>query len=574
MKITYLPTPSEAEGLAAQHLPAFFKGREQFKPALVHSYRTFIQTSAQQGNTEPFDQHVPALFSAAAELKDYIHQEYQAPLQITDKAQKFLDEISMQQSNNNISPVWLIGAYLRYAAALSNIGSDERDLLLHLVNPSVLKSITATNEAWAAHVGGFHSILIAEDLSDDSKYSHAFSNLHGEIVDLLKDELAKSFPSHTVYPFAGIAKFGVSFLIGCYLDQVFPIGLPPRNNRDNKNPGHGTRMSRVTFSIHDVVHADLDPRENSLEKLIYYATDAFVEMGGNGPGFIKFYTPIAVRRYMALMACLKAINHAFLSQLLPYAGKEEYKKAMLGFFLMTHEYAFYNSSSFTNNDLADVIHKLVAGSKSGLLSNEAWESSYDPLQTSPFNGASTFSEAELINYAFNNKLVKDNTVSVGKSFYSLFPQPPREESIRKLVHRARATPSISGRFIDIEFDLRTGQKKRYTYPTLFLKWHNIDDSLGLLKMAGVKIAKPDIAGLELPEARKVVTKTLNTVRSELMKLIDHFESRATFFATQPGPNGTSMADRYFQWQFKTQTRLDEVIDKVVPKPTGHRMTMG
>lgn len=569
-----VPTPSkslgtalsttEAHGLATQHLPTFFKGQEKYAAPIVHAYRNFTQNFQTNTLNIAIQQHVEAIIPISTALKKYIQADHKMPFAKPKFVQNFLDEIDRREAQKNVDPIWLLGIYLRYAAAVSDFSDDERDLIMHLVDHETFESILQ-NEPWDSHIYTSTSVLANENYTPVVHWSY-YQNLHHSMSDLLTAELQKYFPSPVYYPFAGSAKFGISFMITCYLNQVFPLGLPLRNKKDNKLPAHGTRLSPLPFISHDILHGDIDSRIKAIKELILGKASAFVERGGYAPDFIKFYTPIAVRQYQALMSCLNHIHNAFLGQLLPYFGKAEFKKTIIGFFLMTHEYPEYDANIYTDNDLETAVHQLTSNSKNVLLSSTAWESAADPLKTSPLDGSSALSEAEILKYVFQNNLIPDlrnGSISTPNNFYTTYPQPPIEESLARLVHKASAILSPSGRFMDVTFQLKTGQTQSYSYPTLFLKWSNVNDSLALLKMADVNVQKPDISGLNIKESRTIVKQHLKVVRHELIKLLDHFESRAAFFANKKDVDGSSLGDRYFQWQFKLQNKVDIATTRVL-----------
>jgi len=590
MKITYVPTPSETEGLAAKHLPSQFIGLKQFNPALLHKYRATVGTTMNNPlrnyNVGLLCQHNEALVPLVASLKRFIADENISPAVTLKHAisQRFIDEISRHEKDSDLTLTWMLLIHMRYAVAVSELSADEHDLYKHFVHSNILGGLLEDN-AWIDHYKSLFSIATADRNDSSSSYYYA-PNIDHSVSDLIDQELNKHYPAPVILPFVDIAKFGVTFLIQCYLQNVFPLGLPSQKKHDGKLSAHGVRLSSGLFIIHDLLHTIIDPRKKALELHIKKKTDAFAAKDGYAPAFVKSYTPIAVQRLTAIMQCLSMIQHYFMTHLLPRYGKNEYTQAMNGLFFIMHEYPSYNDSLFENNDLEDIIRSLSNGTKKSLLSKSRWGSPEDPLKTSPIDGKSHLgvnedeTKAKIIQYVFSEVLLKNEiTILKPRHFDELTAlklttkdyEKAKRKKIRSLIHSVELKQSQ--RFIDVEFTMKDGNHIKNSYATLYHKWTNMDDSLGLLKMAGIVIAKPKLAGLSIDESRALAQTTLRQVRKQLAGTIDQFRDRAIFFANLKQKDGTSLTECYFQWQFKTQTRLDEVIAKAVPKPNGPKMTL-
>ncbi len=189
-----------------------------------------------------------------------------------------------------------------------------------------------------------------------------------------------------------------------------------------------------------------------------------------------------------------------------------------------------------------------------------FESAHDPLHTSPITGESALSKKQILEYAFKNDLLMDDSVLRAISNNS------DDEKLRMMVKKATATLSATGRFIDVKFEMKSGQTNSYSYHTLLHKWSNIDDSIGLLKLAGIKVVKSDISKLPPAAARRAVQAELRSVAEKLRRLVDVFEATARYFIHAQGPEEKTLNERFFQRQFSTQRKVGEVIQQSLARP--------
>lgn len=562
MKISYSPRYSlsnqEAHALAVQKLPANFKGHNDINLEVVNGYRAFIRNSPNISQIVQVD-HVEALKPLTTALKKYILQNPALEPNVTNR---FYLEITEREKANKIDPVWLIFVHLRYAAAVSELSKDERNLFKHLVNPQILRGLFESN-SWLDHYKAITSIALADDHKNSTGATYTFQNVHYEIGELIDKQILKYFPPTVFYPFPGIGKFGICFLIQSYINQIFPLGLPAANKNDNRIQAHGSKLSRVSFMIHDTLHADVDPRGGTVKAHIINKTEQYYSRGGITIPFVKYYTPLAVKYYIVLMHSLEQIYNKFIQHLLPYYGKNEFQRAMVGFFLIVHELPAYRGDVYSNNDLEDIISSMVKWSKAAQNSKFSWESSFDPLNTSPIDGKSIFCKEQIFRSFVDKHLAKDARILMPSCYYSTSPLPDRAEYIRELVSGYKITNS--DRFIDAEIVFRTGQIIKYSLPTLYHKWTNLDDSIGLLKLAGINIIKPDLTGLEREASRKLARDTINQVREQLVILLDDFARKAKFYAIHQFEPQPSLTNKFFTWHFATTTRINATIDKSLEK---------
>jgi len=538
-----------SDALAARVLPSQFIGQKQYDPKIVQAYRQHVKNSGDQERA--LLEHCDALAPLAEALSQYI----QANDPTHPLAQHFLTEISDHILRKEITPLWIMMASLRYAAAVSNVSADENDLFMHVINPNIFEGILKRN-AYKNQWTTLQSIELTDKRNNTIETFYSLQNLHHTMLNSIGEEVEKTFPPAAVYPMAGVGKFGLSFLLRCYNHDTFLLGLPKK-----KSVGaHGTNMSRVGFIVHDLLHRQVDPGFRGVKKHVAQKADIFVGAGGDAEQFIRFYSPVAVYKHTVLKGFLDTLQTSFQNYLISHYGKSEFLKTMGGAFMVYHEYPTSPEELLDLNSLENIIKKLAINTKNTLSSKDVWESPFDPLQTSPKTGKSALSQKAIIEGSFRNSLLQED-IWLPQSYHTTSPTPDRSAFIEKMVSKAEVVSSQ--RFIDVKFSLKNGQKFTYTFTTLFHKWHNMDDAIGLLKMAGVSIEKPDLSLLNTEDSRKMAQDTLRTVRKEVKTLVDHFQDRALFFATLKDKEGKSLADTYFNWHFNLQAKIDAVTAKAL-----------
>lgn len=487
--------------------------------------------------------HCPLLIPFVQKLRDFI------TLHGGTAASRFQAELTDHLTKTDTNIYWMLGMYFRYAASLGNVTPDERDFLEHSVNPHIFKGLLS-DDAWKDYFQTIYSIDREDDGRGSITRTYHLHNINYEMIEFTDDLLSKIFPVKIIYPFPGKGKFGVSFLVNCYLQGIYPVGFPTTPQK-----AHGTPTSMIGFAVHDLLHSNIDPRFDAVKAHILEEADAHFLKGGDARTFVRSYAPHAVRKYHVLMNTLQEIYHDFLTRLLPAYGKEEFTRTMNGFFLNVHEFPTYSARTFKTNDLEKIITSLTGGAVAALGSYDGLESPFDPLETSPITGESLKSKKEIITYAFYNYLLKDPRVTLPTSYYEQI-DVDHTKFIHGLITKAKVKQSP--RFIDVIFGLRTGQELKYTFLTLFHKIQNAEDGRGLLRMSGINIPPPDF--LSLGSERENAQTYLKHISQHLQKLVEQFRDRAIFFANYKRSDGLSLADRYFNWHFNQEKAVKAKLE--------------
>jgi hypothetical protein len=549
------PSLPEAEHIIANHLPNQFRGLKRFNPLVVEKFRYFYRNFP--GNQDfAAVTHFPDLLPFVIELDKTMASSGHTPV-----ISKFRSEIDFHVKNRDVSMAWVLGIHLRYMAGTSVISEEERDLFTHVVRPEIFNGLIK-REAWQDHFKTFFSIGIEDDLDRGIETHYLTQNIHGKAIDYASSQLSRYYPANFYYPILGQGHFGVSFLVGSSLRGVFLMAFPPRPLK-----AHGTRLG--AFGLHDALHGMVDPRQRSLESYIVEEADHYVGRGGDAINFIERFTPHAVRQHRALMSALLNIYQDFITRLLPAYGRQEFVETMNGFFWVQHEASGYSPFSYKSHDLEGIIEKLARAAVSGLRDKYGWESSFDPLETSPIDGRSALTQEQMVHYAFENRLVKDRRIILPSSYYQQYPLPGQAEYLRGLARKKqiKAKVSSSPRFIDVAFSFNSGQQITYTFPTLFHKWLNMDDSIGLLNLKGSdRLTKPFLQGTPYP--RQLAIQTLDKVRERLEQTIYHWRDRAIFFAKYSRPDGSTLSNEYFKEHFKEATLMQRELDRLLPVDDG------
>jgi hypothetical protein len=115
----------------------------------------------------------------------------------------------------------------------------------------------------------------------------------------------------------------------------------------------------------------------------------------------------------------------------------------------------------------------------------------------------------------------------------------REKMITSLISKAYV--QRSPHFVDVFFELKTGQKKRYSMATLVQKWLNADDFLGLLAFAGKFIVKPDLSQSDNPQI--AAKETFDAMKKGLSELVSEFNDFAQY-VVQSDRKGENLSDQY------------------------------
>jgi len=570
---------NDVQALATHVLPSQFIGSDRLRPGMTYGSDLLnrkAETLEELVNSILY-QHRGDLEPLVLAIKDFIASENDGQL-VKEKAaiaQSYIDEISMRISKKQIDLFWLSFVHFRYLIAMSDVSEPEYELFRHFSYPNLLKGFTALG-----HETDFVKILLSlglDETFDGRTITQPYSpTLSYKIWEQIDEELMKYSLVNRTFPMLGTGKAGVSFMVQCYLQNISIIGMPSQKKRDGRLPAHGVRMSVGPFALHDLAHQLVDSRMAIVRAHIFKAADYFVKKGGDATDLVRAYTPIALHKYFTLMNAFLRLQQLLMRFLLATNDQQAYKKAMLGFFYITHEYPVYDDSIFQQNDLSFLISKAIDYTILVLFDPQMWESAEDPLMTSPIDGASHLgandqeTKAKIAQYVFSEILIKNNLIALtDRDMKQMLNLPSDQQEAfkrKKIKEKIKAINiNLSELFIDVEFKMRDGNAHKFPFPTLKFKWGNLDDTLGLLKMAGVLIKKPDLSDMSFEQSRIVVRQTLDDARARLVGCIEYFKALALSLANTKGVDNMSLTDQYFKWHFNLQTNIDQLAEKSLTK---------
>lgn len=515
----------EAEHMVANHCPGHFGGLKKFNPDLVRQWRIAtmgvpLRHALSPQILQPFPLFQTLFDTLLARLQTHAPTPALQALEQQVRAHKICG-----------GAVNLLGDYFAYAATLGAPSAEELDFFTHVIEKAPLSGFGI--QFWETYIP---ALAAGKNPLLQGREPIVVTDLHHEMWHFAEAEVTKTFPIKSIYPLFN-QHFGLSFMVGTSLQNVFLVAIPNASLR-----GHGIRSSPLGFAAHDFAHGEIDPKLRSVIMHVMMRANQYASQGGDAAAFIQWYAPLAVRRYNTLMNGLLTIYQRFLDTLFPTYGQQELAQTMAGFFLASHEYPSFATDIYDTPDFSKIIEKLTERTAEALECGDL-ESPKDPLRTSALTGRSSLPRAEILRRGLK-RLVENSTVQMPQSYYAQYPLPDRTQYIRGMITGASVISSPL--FLDVTFQLKTGQVIKQTDVTLYHKWHNMDDALGLLRMAGRPIAKPALVAGDEAASRGIAQRTLRQVQGALQDLVRHFKDRATFFAEYRGAGGESIADQYFR----------------------------
>lgn len=539
----------------ASKSPAHFSGVKFYNPEYAKEFSAFMKKF---NNLDGYDQNSGIYKPFALGLKNYLNEIPRE--EQTENVLRIKGELDSHLEKQTLSAAWLLSAHFRSAAAISKVSFDEREVFDHVSDKKAISRIYDSSDLqnrknyWRHFKAISHRLDYPEEHYDKETLELAFDY---RFYEKMKERCEQFFISKTTYyPIAGAGKLGLSLLLSAYLNDEYLLGLPKKPLK-----AHGVKMSPLGFITHDVFHANIDNRSDALLAYVRNKMNTYVRIGGDANVFAYHYLPYAIKKYQHLMGVFQELYYQFVTKLLPKHGKKEYDQTLVGFFILLHEFPEFKANTFQSNDLDYVINQLSKDAISALSDDFAWESPYDPFMTSPIDGQILLKREEILDVIEGLKEELANTLygSMSESYSS------EQNKLLFELLLAKTTVDISQRFIVIEFTMRSGEIKTLQFATLYHKWQNIDDTLGLLKLAGNGIVKPEIKANNIKEhlaAREVVQNILHKTQESVEDLIKHFRDRALYFANSKGYEGLSLSDLYFETHFKAEATLNAKLNSL------------
>jgi hypothetical protein len=556
------PSREELVKTIQSHHPKEF-GVNMIDQNVVKDHRTNLQQFDGKVPEAFFATHSPAILPLFTKLEQFLTQ-YARSHPDHKFTGRLLREMTFQREDQHISPLWLLGMHLRFAASISRITDDERNLFSHVPFPNLFFGLLE-KEAWKHSLSSKISLDEYENKGFELPDMHWSSKIKTPMIDLLADRTRKLLPSPILYPLPGEGKLGVSLMVESNLNDVYPACFPTTPKK-----GHGIHLSQFGFGIHDMLHKYADRRHYNIVEHVLRRAEAHANSNGNTWKFAEIYPPVAAQRYRVIMGGLKSIYNDMVTKLLPRDGKTAFNRAMVGFFWSLHEAPNFPPHLYDMNDFGKILYTITAPSHHNTVAVatddlDSWESSYDPLSTSPIDGTTKLTDAEILDHPVIKSLTIDQAQRY-KYEFQYYPSPllttvySADDIVSKTVTR---TP----RFIDVTFKMFDGEELVYSFPTLYQKWTNVNDNLSLLQYGGTNLTKPTLPTDESQRdtARVIAQDLLERVRLQISDHVKHFHDVASYFSKDDSNgNRESLENRFFRAHFKQEQKVGKALEPVAP----------
>jgi hypothetical protein len=540
------------------------------------------------------------------------------PEEKNEKIKDLLDEINFMISKKKVSPVWTTQLSARLAFAMSTPSEDEISLFQHFLSKNS-KALLQTPEDLLRSI---ESIL---SYSGDlrvlfDRYSHNSRKLWHDDMERLFEMHPATPLVEIVYPILGESYIGIPVLNAFATENVTLMALPTEDKKINAHgvKGHNDKpgASIAAFLSHEALHHTLmvENKSNAFYMHMHRRTIEAVEEGDSAERFFESCMPYEALRYQGIHALLQLAMIGFMEDTLKTQKLVPFKRSMVGQFYMTHEYPGFNFSTFDETSATGVVTNLANATLASFEEVDAWESATDLLQTSPFDGSSSLSNDDIIEsfidhvnqriiylpelqrytYLSQSSNISTSTGDLNtlvpaslptteaipnievasdlEKIEDLIPNveilPTETHSLIPLDEIYKAEVKRSNRYIDILINMNDGNEIKYSYPTYYHKWNNLDGTIGLLAYAGTKVEKPELPD-DLEEARKVCAQLLSTTEGLLKEQINYFVEQATQVFNKKNTTlpGHSIEEAYKIWVGSMNMPLEKTATTAEDVPT-------
>jgi hypothetical protein len=556
-----LLTPTlNREDIIKSH-PKDFGNFKDVDQTVIKDLQKFWVSLPDKNEKTVYQTNCPALKPLLKNLESYLLTFTKHPnVDVQNHALDLVDEIGIHTKPNrltkqgNITLEWFYDIHTRFHAVF---GHTEQEIAA--IKPTGLGSVLTVlfeNGTWKKPGTFYVPEIYSDELFDVMQHQYLSKS------DVEK-EIDRYLPPAFFYPMIGKGKVNPSFMVQMYLKGIYPVAYTTKKLGFHGLSEEETRASGMTG--HDIVHGFLDTRYKTLVHHILKNVDNFYLKGLQPKRTVKdlmqVYTPFAVQKFFAIHTALQSFYDFLITNVLLKQGPQTYKEIITGFFWFMHEAQGWDEDIYGSKDLSGIMDRMIENSIEDVV--KALESPNDPLYTSVLTGESSLNREGMLK-ALNID--------------------PNEFGLAKIT--INKSPKTNPMYYEITRHYQDGRYSPTQYlPTLYYKWKNIDDVLGLLGWSGLKIQKPtlhpNMCMMNDPnlamDTKKIIMKYwfedclsdcdeeeddalifIGSVQAILIKRLELFRDVFKYFIKEKG-----VEESFFRYSFKLEQQLNKVLEKVI-----------
>lgn len=438
--------------------------------------------------------------------------------------QKLLHEVEDRLEDKEVTPRWYSVIVSRLLLSLSSITQDEIDLIGQAGYKEFLTVMKKHPAGKLVSAEKIHEIFYDNEGEAEQDYFMYIPELP-EANQYVERELEKANIGVEPAPLFGKSELDLPSM----LTSVFK-GLPLAAASTNKvNRAHGLDMSPGGFAVHDILHAEVDPRYFLLKKAIHAIYQRLVKINKKETPqkILEISTNIGLNRYTLLMKSLEDLHIFLVGKYTMREGIEAYRKLAVALFYALHEEYRYSERTFDNSDLVKIVTELLSKED---FDEVVEEEALALFKTDPETGLSPYTDDQLIEIALEHGLLKPSSTYIAD-----IPDPA--DILDKKVERTSQRIKIFVNTKEGSYSFDEGTLKYY--------WNTLEDEIKLLDYAGIKTER-----VKLPEKGVVADrngfalKEIMRVHDLIQKLMDEAKERVISLVQMSLDGGDSLAKKY------------------------------
>ncbi|MCP4923248.1 MAG: hypothetical protein GY915_04345, partial [bacterium] len=591
-------SPEQAFQLAQKKFPRTFGGFKDVNWGAVRGYQQQCMRLENTDKENVRSTYCPSLIPLVGDFANFINGFSNAGnLRVRNASLDLMDEINYHMTPRrstghvDVTPYWFFDMQKRFLAVFGEPTNTEKAVFLHALYPGVFLGVFK-DDAYETPYKTMLSIENFDNKGREERVSITQQHTNYSLHNLIKKEISRHLPPEiTPYPMFGKGKLGIPFLVVAFSEHVHPHayttkafsyhGIPKKEATPSGVEGHDTVhafiMGKTLKRFRKHVTLTVDDLFGKLTRYEYNSD--FPEQSKfiqpiSAENLAKKYIPYAAGKYKALHSALRDFHNNFLlTEVLPKRGLRAYKEIMGGFFWFTREVPTFPHSIYKKHSLESMMESMIRGATRRLRSKSSWESSFDPLETSVFDG-SPFDSGIPDEFESKEDFLLPDEFESKEDF--LLAESIKDGMSKETYHQIDLEKTNVSfhpkgqqvRFIDIDLHFQNGYSKKESYTTLFHKWANLDDPISLLRWSGLRMKKPNLKGLD--NHRDIAMAFIDQVQDNLVKRMELFQSAFRFFVRSENQKGGLSYDQlFFKRSFRGEQNFKKWINSEVKKSEVH-----